>query len=320
MIWLLFLSLISVLLLLDLGVFHRSNHAITMKESLVWTLIWIVVSLLFGLVIYHVYEVNFLDINKHGVSPKEALIQYYTGYIIEKSLSLDNIFVIAMIFAYFKIEAKYQHNILIYGIIGAIVFRGSLILLGTSVIEKFHWSTYLFGAVLIYSAISMMTTRHDQVDYYKNPAIRLLSKIYPINYESKSGKFFVVENGKKYATMLFASLVVIEFTDIIFAVDSIPAIFAITTDSFIIYTSNIFAILGLRNLYFFLANMMDKFRYMKFSLIFILIFVGVKIALSNHYKLPASVSLIFILGALAIGILTSLLHGRDDTAKLEKPL
>lgn len=290
-----------------------------MKESLIWTLVWIIVSVLFGAVIYYVYEVNFLDINKHGVSPKEALIQYYTGYVIEKSLSLDNIFVIAMIFAYFKIEAKYQHNILIYGIIGAIFFRGTLILLGTSFIEHFHWSTYLFGAILIYSAISMMTTRHDQVDYYKNPAIRLLSKIYPINYENKSGKFFVVENGKKQATMLFASLAVIEFTDIIFAVDSIPAIFSITTDSFIVYTSNIFAILGLRNLYFFLANMMDRFRYMKFSLIFILIFVGLKIGSSNHYKLPSTVSLIFILGALLIGILTSILHGKSDSAKLDKP-
>lgn len=289
-----------------------------MKESLTWTLIWIVVSLLFGLVIYHVYEVNFLDINKRGVSPKEALIQYYTGYVIEKSLSLDNIFVIAMIFAYFKIEAKYQHNILIYGIIGAIVFRGTLILLGTSVIEKFHWSTYIFGGILIYSAISMVTTKHDEVDYYKNPAIRLLSKIYPIDYESKSGKFFVVKNGKKHATMLFASLMVIEFTDIIFAVDSIPAIFAITTDSFIIYTSNIFAILGLRNLYFFLANMLDRFRYMKFSLIFILVFVGLKIGFSNHYKVPATVSLVLILGALCIGILSSIIKSKRDSGKVEK--
>ena len=320
MIWLIFLALIALLLLLDLGVFHKKDQVINVKESLTWTLVWIVVSILFGGCIYYVYDTNLFAVNEDGISAKDALILYYTGYVIEKSLSLDNIFVIAMIFAYFKIEAKYQHNILMYGILGAIIFRGVLILAGTSFIETFHWSTYIFGAVLIYSAISMITARHDQIDYYKNPALRLLSKIYVIRWDVQNGRFFSQENGKKFATISMAALIVIEFTDVVFAVDSIPAIFAITTDSFIVYTSNIFAILGLRNLYFFLANILDKFRYMKYSLVFILIFVGCKIALSNHFEIPAYVSLTFILGSLSIGVLTSMLHGEDDTSKLEKPL
>ena len=313
MIWILFLLLIVGLLALDLGVFHKNPHAISMKESLFWTFIWIALALLFGVGVFFLYKYNLFHINPENIPPSDSMLIFITGYVIEKSLSLDNIFVIAMIFSYFRIELRFQHNILFWGIIGAIIFRGIMIALGTSFIERFHWSTYMFGIILIYSAIRMMTVRHDNVDYYKNPLLRLVSKIYPIQWESRTSKYFVREKGKLYITVSFATLIVIEFTDILFAVDSIPAILAITTDSFIVFTSNIFAILGLRSLYFFVANMINKFHYMKYSLVFILFFVGVKMILVNHFKFPTYVSLSFILGALLIGILASLMFGVKET-------
>jgi tellurite resistance protein TerC len=320
MIWILFLLLIAGLLALDLGVFHKDPRVISMKESLLWTLFWIVLALLFGGGLYYLYKFNLFNINPDNNLPSDSMLTYITGYVIEKSLSLDNIFVIAMIFSFFRIESRFQHNILFWGIIGAIIFRGIMIFLGASFIKKFHWSTYLFGIILIYSAIRMMTARHDNVDYYKNPVLRFISKIYPIQWENRSSKYFIRDKGRLLITVSFATLVVIEFTDVLFALDSIPAILAITTDSFIVFTSNIFAILGLRSLYFFIASMMDRFRYMKFSLVFILMFVGVKMILVNHYKFPTWVSLCFILGALFIGIVTSLMSGEKDTAKLNKPL
>ncbi len=320
MIWTLFIVLILFLLFLDLGVFHRKDHEISAKQSLIWTAVWIFLALLFGVAIYYIYKYNWLGINIQGTEPYLAMLQYYTGYAVEKSLSLDNIFVIAIIFSYFKIPARYQHNILFWGVLGAIVFRGIMIFLGASIILKFHWSTYILGGVLIYSAIRMMTVRHDNVNYYKNPALKPLELLYPIKWDHISSAYFIEQDGRKYATVSMAALVVIEFTDILFAIDSIPAIFAITTDPFIVFTSNIFAILGLRNLYFFLANILDRFRYMKFSLVFILIFVGIKIGLSNHYNFPTFVSLSFIMVSLITGIIASLLSGKNDTAKLDKPV
>jgi tellurite resistance protein TerC len=310
LLWLLFLVLVAGFLTLDLGVFHKTNQVITLKESLIWTLVWVMLAFLFGAAIYFIYRDNFFDINTHNISALDATIKYYTGFVIEKSLSLDNIFVIAMIFVYFRVPAKNQHRILFWGIIGAVIFRGIMIFLGAAIIERFSWSTYIFGVILFYSAIKMLTDSHENVDYSKNMALQLLGKIYPISWELTGNKYFIIKNGKHTATILFASLVVIEFSDVLFAVDSIPAIFAVTTDPFIIFTSNIFAILGLRNLYFFLANMMDKFRYMKFSLVFILAFVGVKMILVNHYKIPSLLSLIAIIGFLLIGIITSLWAGK----------
>lgn len=318
--WIAFLALIALLLVIDLGVFHKEQHVISMKESLFWTMVWIVFALLFGGVIYWVYKENIFAVNPNGTLPSDALLKYYTGYLIEKSLSLDNIFVIAMIFSYFSIPEKNQHGILFWGIIGAVIFRGIMILLGTALIAKFHWSTYVFGGILLYSAFSMMTARHDNVDYYRNPALRFISKFIPIDWEAKDNSYFTVKEGKRYATILFAALVVIEFTDVIFAVDSIPAIFAVTTDPFLVFTSNIFAILGLRNLYFFLASMMGRFGYVKYSLVFILIFVGVKMILVNHYKFPLMVSLVFILGSLAIGVLASMLAKTKGGEELHSPV
>jgi len=312
LLWILFLVLIAGFLTLDLGVFHKTNQVITLKESLLWTLVWVILALLFGAVIYFVYSENFFKIDSENISPLDVTLKYYTGFVIEKSLSLDNIFVIAMIFAYFKIPPKNQHRILFWGIIGAVIFRGIMIFLGAAIIERFSWSTYIFGGILFYSAIKMLTESHANVDYSKNTALRLLSKVYPISWELTGNKYFIIKNGKHTATILFASLVVIEFSDVVFAVDSIPAIFAVTTDPFIVFTSNIFAILGLRNLYFFLANMMDKFRYMKYSLVFVLAYVGVKMILVNHYKIPSLLSLIVIIGFLLIGILASLWAGKKE--------
>jgi tellurite resistance protein TerC len=228
MIWVLFIALILGLLFLDLGVFHKKVHAISMKESILWTMIFISLALLFGIAVFFIYKYNFLEINKNNASPGDAMLKYFTGYVIEESLSLDNIFVIALIFSFFKIEKKFQHNILFWEYLGQSFFRGIMILLGTAFIERFHWSTYVFGAILIYSAISMMTARHDNVDYSKSFAIRLLSKLYPIKWDHRFSKYFIKENGKIYITASFATLMVIEFTDILFAVDSIPAILAVT--------------------------------------------------------------------------------------------
>ena len=240
------------------------------------------------------------------------MLKYLTGYVVEKSLSLDNIFVIAMIFSYFKIESKSQHKILFWGILGAIILRGVMILLGAAFIEKFRWSTYLLGAILIYSAIQMMTARHDNVNYYKNPILKVLSKIYPVKWENRTLKFFIKNNGKRYMTASFATLIVIEFTDILFAVDSIPAILAITLDPFIVYTSNVFAILGLRALYFTLAGIMRLCLSIHYGLSAILVFVGMKMLLSDIYKIPVGIALGVIAGLLTISIIACMVRPRKE--------
>jgi tellurite resistance protein TerC len=293
---------------LDLGVFHKANKEVTMKESLIWTAIWVSLSLLFGGVIYWIYDINYMGINHSNTEPFKAMIDYYTGYVIEESLSLDNIFVMAMIFKYFRIEPKFQHNILFWGILGAVFFRLVMIVLGAAFVQSFEWATYVFGGILIFSAFKMIRGSEEDEDFKESAGVRFLSKIYPIDWSIKNGKYLVKQDGKKVATSLFAALVVVEFSDILFAVDSIPAIFSITTDSFIVFTSNIFAILGLRSLYFFLSGMLDKFEYMKYSLIFVLMFVGVKMLIVHFFHIPALVSLAVILFILVVGVLFSALH------------
>lgn len=312
MIWFGFIVLVFGLLALDLGVFHKSNKKVSMKESLAWTTVWVVIALAFGGVIYFLYDENIYNLNPNGISAHQAMIEYYTGYLIEESLSLDNIFVIAMIFAYFKIESKFQHNILFWGIIGAVVFRLIMILLGTAFVEKFEWSTYVFGGILIFSAIKMLRGGEEDSDFKESLGVKLLSKIYPIEWENQNGKYFVKRGGKRHATVLFAALIVVEFSDILFAVDSIPAIFSITKDPFIVFTSNIFAILGLRNLYFFLSNMMDKFGYIKYALVAVLLFVGIKMMVVHYIKIPALLSLGVILGSLLLGVLVSVLKSTPE--------
>jgi tellurite resistance protein TerC len=304
-----FILLIIFLLYLDLGVINKKAHEVKTKEALLWTLFWIFIALLFNVFVYYAYELDWIHSIGKGaedLTGYEASLKYFTGYVIEKSLSLDNIFVIAMIFSYFQVPLKYQHEILFWGILGAIIFRGIMIVLGTALINEFDWITYIFGVFLLISAVKMMTTGEDE-EYTpsKNPFLKLAKKIYPVT-ETVNGKFFLVINGVKHITPLFVVLVVIETTDIMFAVDSIPAIFSVTTDSFIVFTSNIFAILGLRSLYFVLAAMMEKFKFIKMSLVFVLGFVGVKMLLIHHYQFETWVSLSVILGLLLIGVLASI--------------
>lgn len=308
LVWIIFLAIVFALLALDLGVFHKSNKPVSMKESLAWTAVWVTISLMFGGVIYWIYDVNFMEINSENVKPGKAMLDYYTGYVIEESLSLDNIFVMAMIFKFFKVESKYQHNILFWGIIGAVFFRLVMILLGTAFVNQFEWATYVFGAILLFSAFKMIKESENDEDFKDSAGVKFLSKIYPIDWHTQNGKYLIKKDGKRFATTLFAALIVVEFSDILFAVDSIPAIFSITTDSFIVFTSNIFAILGLRNLYFFLANMLDKFEYMKYSLVFVLMFVGVKMLIIHWVEIPAMLSLGVILSVLVLGVLYSVLH------------
>ena len=309
LLWLGFLLLVMVFLAIDLGLFNRKAHTITAKEALKWTAVWVFLALAFGGFVYYLYETNWMQMlssdNVLLYNGQEALLKFYTGFLIEKSLSLDNIFVMAMVFAYFKIPNKYQHEILFWGILGAMVFRGIMIFAGSALIAQFFWVNYVFGLLLLYSAVQMVITKHDQVDLLKNPVVKFVQKFYPISYQMEGGRFFIKENGKKAVTILFVALLIIETTDILFAIDSIPAIFAITTDPFLVFTSNIFAILGLRALYFVLADFMDRFRYLKYSLIFILAFVGVKIMLAHHYSFPTFVSLAMIIGMLAVGITAS---------------
>lgn len=312
-VWIIFFALITFFLALDLGLFHKKDAVVSMKESIVWTVIWFTVSMLFGGAVYYIYENQLFELNTHGSTGFDAITKFYTGYILELSLSLDNIFVIAMVFKFFKIQPQFQHRVLFWGIIGAVVFRLVMILLGQAFIEQFAWSMYVFGGILIWSAIKMIKDEDEEADFEDNIGVRLLSKIYPIDWSIQNGHFIEKIDGKKFATPLLAVLLVVEFTDVLFAVDSIPAIFSITDDAFLIFSSNIFAILGLRSLYFFLSGMLDKFKYIKFSLVFVLMFVGLKMIFHNYLEILREhswISLIVILGALMTGVLASIIANK----------
>lgn len=320
-VWASFLLLIAIVVALDLGVFHRKVHVVTLPEALGWTAIWVSLALAFNVGVYYLYEVNpsGWDMDTEQLTGAEAAIQFFTGYLVEKSLSIDNVFVIAMIFAHFQVPLAEQHRVLFWGILGAVVLRGLMIFGGIALLDRFDWLVYVFGALLIFSAVSMLVIRHDKLAPENNAMIRLVRKIYPVTPEFHGSHFFVRIDGVRMATPLFLALVLIETSDVTFAIDSIPAIFAITRDPFIIFTSNIFAILGLRALYFVLAGLMEKFRYLKTSLVFLLAFIGVKMLLVHHHPIPNLVSLAVIGGILMVGILASLAAGQD-TAPLISPL
>ncbi len=303
-IWIAFITLVIVLLALDLGFFHKSPHAVSTREALGWTTVWITISLAFSAVVYYIYE-NAWGANPEGLTGRQAVLEYLTGYLIEKSLSMDNIFVMAVIFAYFKIPRPYQHRVLFWGILGALVFRGIMIGVGVVLIQKFEWLIYFFGALLLYSAYKMLTSGHENIEPNKNPVILVIRRFFPVTSHLEGEQFFIKKRNVRAATPLFVALMVIETSDIMFAVDSIPAIFAVTRDPFLIFTSNIFAILGLRSMYFVLAAVLDKFLYLKYSLVFILAFVGVKMLISNYIHIPAWISLTVILVALTAGIVFS---------------
>lgn len=304
-VWGLFILAILIFLALDLGVFNRNPHVISTKEASIWTAIWVSISFLFSGVIYWLYNTGIID-NVDSLKPMDATIKYITGYLIELSLSIDNIFVIAVIFSSFAIPQKYQHRVLFWGILGAIVFRALMIFFGVVLIKKFSFTTYVFGAFLIFTALKMLFSKEKVHNPKKSFIYRMLRKVMPITSQMNGEKFFVKVRHITAATPLFIALIVIEFTDILFALDSVPAILAITSDPFLVFSSNIFAILGLRSMYFFLANMLAKFKYLKYSLVAILSFVGVKLILTHHYTFPEWLSLAFIAVSLVVGIVVSL--------------
>lgn len=316
-IWAVFIAFVSILLALDLGIFNRKAHVISHKEAAKWTSFWVALSLLFSAVIYWLYQDGHVN-NHEQYSPNTAFWKYIQGYLLELSLSVDNIFVIAVIFRSFSIPQKYQHRVLFWGIIGAIVFRALMILFGIWLINKIDWITYVFGAFLIYTAYNMAFSEEDQeFNPKENKVFRALRKLMPVTQGIHGQKLFVKKLGIWAATPLFIALIIIELTDVLFALDSIPAVLAITEDPFIVFSSNIMAILGLRSMYFFLANIMDKFSYLKFSLAVILIFVGIKMILHHYLKenaleIPEWLSLGVIVVSLAVGVLFSMYRTRAE--------
>lgn len=286
-------ALIVAMLLLDLLVFHRDAHEVTMREAAISSAMWIALGLAFGLVIWAVGD---------GVDAG----QYYAGYLIEKSLSVDNIFVFALLFSYFGVPAAYQHRLLFWGVLGALVFRALFIAAGAALLENFHWVIYVFGAFLVYTGVKMATHGDTEVHPERNPVLKLLRRVMPVTNEYRGTRFFLRQAGRTVATPLFAVLVAVETTDILFAVDSIPAIFAVTDEPFLVFTSNAFAILGLRALYFLLAGMMNRFVYLKYGLSAILVFVGIKMLISEVWHVPIALSLSVIAAVLAISVVLSL--------------
>jgi len=321
-IWLAFLVFVFTMVALDLGVFHRKVEAPTIRDALIWTLVWVGMALLFNVVVYMLYENNYewASLATEHLTGSEAASQYLMGYLLEKSLSVDNIFVIAMIFSYFRVPLELQHRVLFWGILGAVVLRGIMIGLGVALINNFGWVIYIFGAFLIYTAVKMMLIRHENVDPGDNPLVKLARRWLPVTDRYHGQHFFVRINGTLMVTPLFLALLLVESSDVMFAVDSIPAIFAVTRDPFIVFTSNIFAILGLRSLYFVLAGYMAKFRYLKNALVFVLAYVGIKMILSNHYHIPDGASMGIIVGILLVGVLASITGAANDPVPLKSPL
>ena len=306
LVWIFFLVAIVIFLALDLGVFNKVPHVIGTKEASKWTAFWVSLSFAFSGIIYWLYQTNLIA-NPDKLKPGSAVVKYITGYLIELSLSVDNIFVIAIIFTSFKIGHKYQHRILFWGIIGAVVFRGLMIFFGVMLIHRFAWTNYLFGAFLLFTAVKMLITKdEDDFDPKDSVVFKILGKLIPITKHTDKEHFFLKIESKTYATPLFVALVVIEIMDVLFAVDSVPAILAITSDPFLVFSSNIFAILGLRSMYFFLSNMLQKFSLLEYSLIAILSFVGIKMLLHDYIEIPEWISLLFIGLALLAGIIASL--------------
>lgn len=311
LVWTLFIVGILIFLALDLGVFNKTPHIISVKEASMWTGIWITMSFIFSGVVYWLYANGSIE-NADQLTPLDASMKYITGYLIELSLSIDNIFVIAIIFTSFSIPQRYQHRVLFWGILGAIVFRALMIFFGIAIIKKFSFATYVFGAFLLFTAFKMLFSKEESFNPKNSFIYRNLRKVMPITTHMEGQKFFIKRRHITAATPLFIALVVIEFTDILFALDSVPAILAITSDPFLVFSSNIFAILGLRSMYFFLAHMISRFSYLKYSLVAILSFVGIKLILAHHYKFPEWFSLGFIAVALILGVVVSLNRDSSD--------
>jgi tellurite resistance protein TerC len=299
--WVGFNVFVLAMLALDLGVFHRKAHVVSVREASVWSAVWIALALVFNLGVWHF------------LGPQKG-VEFLTGYLIEKSLSVDNIFVFALIFGYFAVPQEFQHRVLFWGILGALVMRAIFIAAGAALLASFHWIIYVFGAFLIVTGIKMAFAPEKGLEPEKNPVVRLVRRLFPVSDRYHGQRFFVRQAGVLTATPLFLVLALVETTDLIFAVDSIPAIFAITSDPFIVYTSNVFAILGLRSLYFLLAGVMSRFEYLKLGLAAILVFVGTKMAIVDLVKIPSPVSLGVVAAILAAAVIASLLRARRRAA------
>ena len=310
-----FLGILLTLVVLDLTVLNRRSHVIRSGEALLWTGFWMTVALAFGGCVYLAYENHWFGLGTggpHVTSGATALIQYITGYLVEQSLSLDNIFVIATIFSYFRVPPQHQHRVLFWGILGVVILRGAMIAGGAALIHRFDWTVYVFGGLLFFSAIKMLALNTDNINIEANWVVRAARKLIPIHSEYDGERFFTRVDGKRFATPLLLVLLMVESADAVFAVDSIPAIFSFTTDPFIVLTSNVFAILGLRSLYFALSAIMHTFKYLKVSLAFLLAFIGVKMVISHHYPIHPFVSLAVIAGILGTGIIASLVSDRRN--------
>jgi tellurite resistance protein TerC len=301
--WVGFNLFILAMLALDLGVFHRKSHEVSMREATVWSLVWVSLALIFNGALWYF----------KGADPA---LQFFTGYLIEKSLSIDNIFVFALLFGYFSVPAAYQHRVLFWGILGALVMRAAFIFAGSALLAQFHWVIYIFGAFLILTGLKMALFRNSEMHPENNPVLKLVRRLVPVTRDYVKDHLFVKQAGRWAATPLFLVLVLIETTDLVFAVDSIPAIFAVTRDPFLVYTSNVFAILGLRSLYFLLAGVMGKFHYLKLGLSAVLVFVGVKMTIVELYKIPSFISLGVIALILTVAVVASLLRARKEEAAL----
>ena len=299
LLWVVFNIFVLGILALDLLVLHRKAHAVSLREALAWSCVWVSLALLFGIGIYFF---------RGG----EKALEFLTGYVIEWSLSVDNLFVFLVIFSYFAVPSMYQHRVLFWGILGALVLRAIFIATGAALLANFHWMIYVFGGFLIFTGIKLLFVGEEKIEPEKNPAVRLVRRFINVTPEYHGQQFFIRKDGTLWATPLFLVLVVVETTDVIFAVDSIPAIFAITLDPFIVYTSNVFAILGLRALFFLLAGVMEMFRYLRVGLAFVLCFVGAKMLIAEFYKVPIGISLGVVGGILLISILASVLKQHQE--------
>lgn len=303
--WIGFNLFVLAMLALDLGVFHRKAHIVAVREAIGWTVAWITLALLFNLGLWY-------------YAGAQKALEFTTGYLIEYSLSVDNIFVFALLFSYFAVPPKFQHRVLFWGILGALILRAIMIGAGAVLIAKFDWIIYVFGGFLIITGIKMIVKRDEELHPERNPVVKWFKRLMPVTSDYRGDKFFVIENGIRMATPLFVVLLLVEISDVIFAVDSIPAIFAVTTDPFIVYTSNVFAILGLRSLYFALAGVMDKFHYLKIGLGVVLSFVGIKMLLAHTaWKIDTLVSLGVILGILATSVVWSLWRPKKADAVVD---
>ncbi len=297
LVWAVFNVFVLFMLMLDLGVFHKKDHAIGIRESLIWSAIWIVVALIFNVGVYFWFGAG-------------RALEFFAVYLVERSLSVDNIFVFYLIFSYFSIADKFQYKVLFWGIIGALVMRAAFIVTGVALINRFHWMIYIFGALLVYIGIKLAFEQNKEIHPEKNPVINLFKKFFPITHDHDNGKFMVVREGKHMATPMLLVLLVVETTDVVFALDSIPAALAISKDSFIIYTANVFAILGLRALYFAVAGCMNLFCYLNYGLSAILTFVGVKMLISDKYHIPIGWALGIVAGLLVVSIVASVIKTR----------